>query len=104
MSIAVLGAGAFGTALALSLAREGHEICIWARDAATVDATDSDDESGDDDASGEPPVSPDAIEIVLGDHVEEVAAFAVVVATKFHHVADFLQNCVLERPVAGLPA
>ncbi len=42
MSIAVLGAGAFGTALALSLAREGHEICIWARDAATVDAINSD--------------------------------------------------------------
>ncbi len=32
MSIAVLGAGAFGTALAISLAREGHDITLWARD------------------------------------------------------------------------
>ena len=32
MSIAVLGAGAFGTALAISLAREGQSITLWARD------------------------------------------------------------------------
>ncbi len=31
MSIAVLGAGAFGTALAISLAREGQSITLWAR-------------------------------------------------------------------------
>lgn len=31
MSIAVLGAGAFGTALAVSLAREGKDITLWAR-------------------------------------------------------------------------
>lgn len=36
MSIAVLGAGAFGTALALSLSREGHAVRIWARDPETV--------------------------------------------------------------------
>ena len=33
MSIAVLGAGAFGTALAISLAREGQDITLWARNA-----------------------------------------------------------------------
>jgi len=32
MSIAVLGAGAFGTALAISLAREGTDVTLWARD------------------------------------------------------------------------
>lgn len=32
MSIAVLGAGAFGTALAISLARSGADITLWARD------------------------------------------------------------------------
>ena len=33
MSIAVLGAGAFGTALAISLARDGRAVRLWARDA-----------------------------------------------------------------------
>ena len=31
MSIAVLGAGAFGTALAISMAREGQNVTLWAR-------------------------------------------------------------------------
>lgn len=33
MKIAVLGAGAFGTALAIALARKGTEVGLWARDA-----------------------------------------------------------------------
>ncbi len=33
MSVAVLGAGAFGTALALALARSGQPVTLWARDA-----------------------------------------------------------------------
>ena len=33
MSISVLGAGAFGTALAISLARGGQPVALWARDA-----------------------------------------------------------------------
>jgi glycerol-3-phosphate dehydrogenase (NAD(P)+) len=32
----VLGAGSWGTALAVHLARVGHEVRLWARDAATV--------------------------------------------------------------------
>lgn len=32
MSISVLGAGAFGTSLAIALAREGHPVTLWARD------------------------------------------------------------------------
>ena len=33
--IAILGAGAWGTALALSLARRGgHELCLWSHSAA----------------------------------------------------------------------
>ncbi len=36
--IAVLGGGAWGTALALAMLRAGHEVMLWARDAATVDA------------------------------------------------------------------
>lgn len=34
--VAVLGAGSWGTALAIHLARAGHEVRLWARDPATV--------------------------------------------------------------------
>ncbi|MCU9848043.1 NAD(P)-dependent glycerol-3-phosphate dehydrogenase [Defluviimonas sp. WL0024] len=36
MTIAVLGAGAFGTALAVALARHGARVMLWARDADQV--------------------------------------------------------------------
>lgn len=36
MSIAVLGAGSFGTALAVALARAGKPVTLWARDAAAI--------------------------------------------------------------------
>lgn len=36
--IAVLGGGAWGTALTLAMAHAGHEPVLWARDARTVDA------------------------------------------------------------------
>ena len=36
--IAVLGGGAWGTALAIAARRAGHEVRLWARDAATVGA------------------------------------------------------------------
>ncbi len=42
MSVAVLGAGAFGTALAISLARRQSDVTLWARDsdhAATMQST-----------------------------------------------------------------
>ena len=38
MRIAVLGAGAFGTALAVALARGGESVGLWARDADQVAA------------------------------------------------------------------
>ncbi|MBI2829238.1 MAG: NAD(P)-dependent glycerol-3-phosphate dehydrogenase [Acidobacteria bacterium] len=34
--VAILGAGGWGTALAVHLARAGHEACLWARDAGLV--------------------------------------------------------------------
>ena len=34
--VAVLGAGSWGTALAIHLARSGHDVDLWARDAALV--------------------------------------------------------------------
>ena len=36
--VAVLGAGSWGTALAISLARNGHETLLWGRDAAMLAA------------------------------------------------------------------
>src|SRR5580692_8432908 len=36
-AIGVLGAGSWGTALAVHLARIGHDVRLWARDAALVD-------------------------------------------------------------------
>jgi glycerol-3-phosphate dehydrogenase (NAD(P)+) len=36
-SVAVLGAGSWGTALAVHLARVGHDVRLWARDAAFAD-------------------------------------------------------------------
>lgn len=36
-SIAVLGAGSWGTALAISLAQTGHEVCLWARRAEAAE-------------------------------------------------------------------
>ena len=34
--IGILGAGAFGTALGMSLAAAGHSVTLWARDAEHV--------------------------------------------------------------------
>ncbi|PHP68500.1 glycerol-3-phosphate dehydrogenase [Zhengella mangrovi] len=39
--VAVLGGGAWGTALALTMTRAGHETVLWARDAATVEEINS---------------------------------------------------------------
>ncbi|HEY0954216.1 MAG TPA: NAD(P)H-dependent glycerol-3-phosphate dehydrogenase [Roseateles sp.] len=38
MKISVLGAGAWGTALAIQAARAGHDVSLWARDATAVEA------------------------------------------------------------------
>ena len=36
MSIGILGSGAFGTALAIALAKAGREVILWSRDAEFV--------------------------------------------------------------------
>ncbi len=46
MRISVLGAGAFGTALAIALARDGTEITLWSRDISDADAMQSKRQSG----------------------------------------------------------
>ncbi len=37
MNVSVIGAGAFGTALAIALANDGRAVTLWSRDGATVD-------------------------------------------------------------------
>ena len=34
---AILGAGSWGTALAIHLANEGHDVALWGRDPALLD-------------------------------------------------------------------
>ena len=46
MSISVLGAGAFGTALAIALAREGADITLWSRDPDDAKAMQASRQSG----------------------------------------------------------
>ena len=46
MSISVLGAGAFGTALAIALSRDGAKVTLWARDAADAEAMEVSRSSG----------------------------------------------------------
>lgn len=45
MRVAILGAGAFGTALAVTLARTGRPVGLWARDAAQAETTRRDREN-----------------------------------------------------------
>lgn len=44
--IAVIGAGAFGTAIALTLARSGHTVTLWARDAEAAEHMQRERETG----------------------------------------------------------
>lgn len=36
--ICVLGAGSYGTALAIAIARNGHKVCLWGRDEKQIEA------------------------------------------------------------------
>ncbi|MBY6004017.1 NAD(P)-dependent glycerol-3-phosphate dehydrogenase [Salipiger bermudensis] len=94
MSIAVLGAGAFGTALALSLAREGHEIRIWARDAATVAAINNERRAP------HLPAIPLPEAISASTEIETVAqAQTLLLAVPMQSLHDVLSR--IESPLAG---
>src|SRR2546421_11549784 len=41
MRVAVVGAGSWGTALAIMAARKGHDVYLWSRNAAVVDSINS---------------------------------------------------------------
>ncbi len=43
--VAVLGGGAWGTALAMQMRRAGHDVRLWARDGETVAAINAGRES-----------------------------------------------------------
>ncbi|MGD0310419.1 MAG: 2-dehydropantoate 2-reductase N-terminal domain-containing protein, partial [Acidobacteriota bacterium] len=36
--ISIIGAGSWGTALAVSLARQGRELCLWAHEPEVVES------------------------------------------------------------------
>jgi glycerol-3-phosphate dehydrogenase (NAD(P)+) len=42
MRIAIIGAGNWGTALAIMTARAGHDVCVWSRNAAVVESINRD--------------------------------------------------------------
>ena len=44
-TVAVLGAGSWGTALAALIARHGHRTVLWGRDAATIAAIEASGEN-----------------------------------------------------------
>ena len=87
MKIAVLGAGAWGTALALSATGQAHQVTLWARDAAQAQAMDQQRVN----ARYLPDIPfPSALQ-VSGLPIAELPAFA--------STQDLL---VLATPVAGL--
>lgn len=86
MSVAVLGAGAFGTALALTQAREGRPVTLWARDAAHAAAIQS-SRANERRLPGH--VLPDAI-AVTGDLAAAAGADILLVALPLQQLASFL--------------
>ena len=93
--VAVLGAGSWGTALAALLARKGHAVTVWGRDAVIASAIDRDHEN--------PRYLPG---IVLPDSLKATTDLAaalegaawVLVATPSHAFAETLRKLAPLRP------
>lgn len=81
--VSILGAGAFGTALALVLARDGRPVTLWGRDAALVDTRRSPRLPG--------VALPDGID-VTGDLAAACAAPVVLLAVPMQALAPFLNG------------
>ena len=88
MSISILGAGAFGTALAISLARNGQPVTLWARDAAHVDAMQQDRENTKRLAGHR---FPDSLSIT--DNIQSAASAEILlIATPMQKLANFAKD------------
>ena len=87
MSVAVLGAGAFGTALAVALARDGDPVRLWARDAGQVRAMAETREN----AERLPGVTlPDSVEPV-SDLAHAAEAEGLLLSVPMQSLSDFLK-------------
>lgn len=88
MRIAVLGAGAFGTALAIALARGGRGVTLWARDPAQADALARTRENA---ARLPGQVLPDSV-AVTDDKAAALAAEILLLAMPMQALAGFLAD------------
>jgi glycerol-3-phosphate dehydrogenase (NAD(P)+) len=64
--VAIIGAGSWGTALAIHAARAGHDVVIWSRNAAVVDSINRDHVNSDYLRDAEIPVSVRATKDIAG--------------------------------------
>lgn len=88
MSISILGAGAFGTALAISLTRTGQPITLWAHDVDHVTAMQNARENAKRLANHPFPDS-----LTVTDSIETAtAADTLLIATPMQKLAEFTQN------------
>lgn len=88
--IAILGAGAFGTALAVALAQGGRQVTLWGRDAVTMAAIE---------ASRQSPHLPDVVLpdglVVTGTLPDLAGADSVLLAVPMQALAGFLRDTAL---------
>ena len=91
MSIAVIGAGAFGTALAISIARGGADVTLWARDVSALNATRQ--------SPRLPGVTLPEIASVTGDLAQTANADTLLLATPMQSLSTVLDQ--FDTPLTG---
>lgn len=87
MSISILGAGAFGTALAISLARGGQPVILWARDADHAKAMQQTRENAKRLAGHRFPDS-----ITVTNNINATNATTLLLATPMQQLAEFAER------------
>lgn len=97
-TVGVVGAGAFGTALAVAAARAGRRVLLWARDEATVAAIDARRE-----APRLPGVTLPATITATASLAALEPAQALILAVPTQHLRGVVAQVALAHP-AGLPA
>jgi glycerol-3-phosphate dehydrogenase (NAD(P)+) len=89
MKISVIGAGAFGTAMAIAAERAGNDVVLWAHDPEVADAIRSTGENAD-----YLPGMPLGPRIIATAHLEEAARFSdtMFMVVPSHHYREVLTN------------
>ncbi|MEP6633612.1 MAG: NAD(P)H-dependent glycerol-3-phosphate dehydrogenase [Luteimonas sp.] len=94
-SVAVLGAGSWGTALGALIARHGHPTVLWGRDAAAVEAI----ARGHENHRYLPGIAlPDALHVTNDLHAAVAGADLVLLAVPSHAFAETLHALAPYRP------